>query len=197
MWKVVLLVLAVFILGHLAIRYVRKNPLDPEIVDSQVVVESQDFKVHFRRSGNVEGTYFVAKAESEDWTPRPVNATLHVFGMQDGTEYARSFADFHVLGSESSARLDAIATPLSLVAANRETYNELAGLVDDHESRASSKGERLCLTLSGEALSIEAAESLEDGHDVTHTVTQTNTAPIVYVDKLDVGDCTEMLKGRR
>ncbi len=196
MWKVVAIVLAVVILGHLAVRYVRKNPLAPRTVDSLIVVESQDYEVTFRRSGDVSGTYFVADVASEDWSPRPVNATLAVFGLQTGTEYTRGFADFHVYGSETSDRLANVATPLSLVAATRPAYGELRELVDDYKRRADG-GERLCVTLSGEALAIASAESLEDGRDVTTTVLQSNAAPIVWVDQLEVQDCTDLLAARR
>jgi len=41
MWKVVALMLAVFILGQLAVRYVRKNPLDPTI-EAQIVALMRD-----------------------------------------------------------------------------------------------------------------------------------------------------------
>jgi hypothetical protein len=197
MWKVVAFVLAVIALGHLAVRYVRKNPLAPEIIDSQVVVQSQDYEVRFRRSGDVEGTYFIAGVTSEDWSPRPVNATLAVYGMQTGTEYMRSHPDFHLLGSQTSTRLEGVATPLSLVAASREVYGEVRGLIDDHARRERSGGERLCVTLAGEALSVSSAESLEDGRDATSLVAQSNAEPIVYADRLEVADCADLLAARR
>jgi hypothetical protein len=197
MWKVVALVLAVFVLGHLAVRYVRKNPLAPRVVDSLVVVDSQDYEVSFRRSGEVSGTYFVAGVTSDDWSARPVNATLAVFGLQTGTEYTRSYADFHLYGSETSDRLSHVAEPLSVVAASRPVYGELRGLLDDYARRAGRGGERLCVTLSGEALAVASAESLEDGRDVTHTVLQGNTSPIVWVDQLEVQDCRDLLAARR
>ena len=197
MWKVIALVLVVFLLGQLAVRYVRKNPLDPRVVDSEVVVDSQDYEVSFRRSGEVSGTYFIADVTSEDWSARPVNATLQVFGMQTGTEYSRSFADFHVYGSETSERLSHVSEPLSLVAADRPVYAELRGLLERYARRAARGGERLCVTLSGEALAVSSAESLEDGRDVMHTVLQGNTAPIVWVDHLEVQDCSDLLAARR
>ena len=72
MWKVVAFVLAVFILGHFAIRYARTNPLEPEADGAQIVVESQDYRVHMQRNGAVSGTYFIAGAKSEDCPTRPV-----------------------------------------------------------------------------------------------------------------------------
>jgi hypothetical protein len=193
MWKVVLLLLAVFILGHFAVRYIRSNPLDPEIVDSEVVVESEDFQVRFQRTGEVAGTYFLADAKDTDLSSQPVNARLQVFGMQSGNEYMHVFPDFHVYGTESSQRLAGTATPLALIAADRKTYGDLRELLGDLTERQANKGERLCVVLSGEALFLSSAESLDDGHDVTAMLEKQNSDPIVWVDSLDVKDCRELL----
>jgi hypothetical protein len=198
MWKVVAFLLAVFILGQLAVRYVRVNPLGPVIAGNQVVVESQDCHVRFQRDGAVSGTYLIATVKSQDWTSRPVNARLEVFGLQTGTEYLRGYPDFHLYGSSSSARLVSAATPLSLVAANRETYAALRGLLERYERRALDGGERLCVTVSGEALSVASAESLDDGHDETARLARESEGePIVYADRLDVADCSDALAAVR
>lgn len=194
MWKVVAFVLAVFILGHFAVRYVRKNPLDPVNEGAEIAVESLDYRVRFQRNGAVAGTYFVSDATSEDWTSRPLNARLEVFGLQTASEYMRGYADFHLYGSSSGARLANVATPLSLIAANRESYGMLRALLDRHARRADDGGERLCVTLSGEALSLASAVSLEDGHDATATLTNGNDGePVVYADRIDFADCTKVL----
>jgi hypothetical protein len=194
MWKVVAFLLAVFILGHFAIRYVRKNPLDPQIDDGgDVVVESRDYRVHFDRNGAVAGTYFLSSATNLDWTSHAVNARLQVFGSQAGTDYMREYPDFHLYGSASGQRLADVATPLSLIAANRETYGVLFQLLDRNAQRVSDGGERLCVTLSGEVLSVSAAESLEDGRDATASLGQTSSEPTVYVDKLDYADCSDVV----
>lgn len=197
MWKVVAFLLAVFILGHFAIRYVRSNPLDPELDGTQVVVESQEYRVRFQRNGAVAGTYFIASVKSQDWTSRPLNARLEVFGLQTGTEYARMYPDFHLYRSESSTRLASVATPLALIAGRRETYGLLRALIDRFDDRVEDGGERLCVTLSGDALSIDSAESLEAGRDTTDLLQRGNAAePIVLVDQLDVDDCSDVIAAR-
>lgn len=194
MWKVVAFLLAVFVLGNLVVRYVRTNPLDPTLEGTQVVVESQDFRVRFDRNGPVSGTYFVESATSEDWTSQPLNARLMVHGQQTGLEYLRSYPDFHSYGSESDARFASMATPLSLIASGRKAYGDLHALLESHAQRAANNGERLCVTLSGDALSVASAESLEDGHDTTPTVAHGNDGdPVVYVEKLAVVECKELL----
>ena len=194
MWKIVLLVLAVFILGHLAVRYVRKNPLDPVIEGGQLVVQSRDDRVRFTRNGAVSGRYFVIDATSEDWTTFPVNLRLRVIDAPVAIDYMRQYPDFHLYRSESSARLANAGSFVALIAANRGIYGTLRGLVDDDDSRAAGGGEHLCVSLSGEALSIASAESLEDGVDRTAALAQQDgDAPVVYVENADVDDCKDWL----
>jgi hypothetical protein len=198
MWKVALFLLAVFLLGHLVVRYIRKSPLDPVIEGNQVVVESQDDEVRFSRNGAVSGSYFIVDAKSEDWTDRPVNLRLHVLDVQSAADYQRSYPDFHLYRSESVNRLSGVAMSLQLVAANRETYGVLRGLFDDHESRMSNGGERLCLNVSGEALSLASAESLDDHTDRTPFVARlTGDDPIVFVESADVADCADRFAGQK
>src|SRR5262249_44343623 len=125
MWKVVALVLALVLLGHLALRYVRRNPLGPEVEGRQVVVTSQDYEVRFERSGPVEGTYFVSSAESRDFTDRPVNAVLWVIDAESARGYLRSYPDFHLYGSETGDRLRNVAAPIGIVAATVTSYADL------------------------------------------------------------------------
>ncbi|MFI5314816.1 MAG: hypothetical protein ACHQ6T_03890 [Myxococcota bacterium] len=198
MWKIVLLVLAVFILGHFMVRYVRKNPLDPVIEGGQVVVESQDEEVRFTRNGAVEGRYFIVDAASEDWTRSPVNLKVMVIDADNALGYMRDYPDFHLYGSESGARLANIAVPIALIAANRGTYGTLFGLVQDDDARAVGGGERLCLRVSGEALSVASAESLEDGRDETDDLSRRiGQEPIIYVESADVDDCRDWLAPKR
>jgi len=194
MWKVVLLLLAVFVLGRFVVRYVRKSPLDPEVQGSEVVVQSQDDEVHLTRNGPVGGTYFVVDAKNENWTDQPADLRLQVLDKSSAADYLRSYPDFHLYRSESVARVAGSAMPLELVAADRETYGELRDLLGDHESRMSGGGERLCIRLSGQALSVASAKSLEDDTDRTSYVARlTADVPIVYVESADVDDCVQLL----
>ena len=194
MWKVVVLLLALFLLGHLAIRYLRRNPLDPAVEGRQVVVTSQSWEVRFARSGPVEGTYFVSDAESRDYTDHPLNAILWVIDATTAREYMQNYPDFHLYGSDSSQRLRDVASQLALVAATTPAYNDLRSLVDEDDERASTHGERLCVTIRGTALSPESATSLENGEDDPGAAQRlAGEMPVVFAEKVKVADCVKML----
>ncbi|HTO09553.1 MAG TPA: hypothetical protein VMR86_21055 [Myxococcota bacterium] len=194
MWKVIAFLIVVFVLGELVVRYVRKNPLDPEMSGTQVAVESQEFDVRFQRNGRFSGTYFVSGAKSMDWTREPVNARLEVIERDAARAYLESYPDFHLYGSDSSTRLAATAAPLALVAANRMAYGDLQALLARHEARSRDGGEHLCIAVAGESLTLATAESLEDGHDGAASLTAASSdGPTVYADELRFGDCAELL----
>jgi hypothetical protein len=196
-WKVVLLLLAVFILGPLVVSYMLKNPLDPVADGNEVVVQSQDYVVHFTRAGPLSGTYLVVGADQEDWTAQPVNAILQVVPLAEATDYLRAYPEFHLYGSQAGAQVGTLARPLSIVAGSRPSYSALRGLLDLHQSRSAGHGERLCVTVSGDALTIASAEGLEDGQDHTGVLAHLGEAPIVYVEALSVADCAKLVAAPR
>ena len=195
MWKVIAFLVLLLVAGHFAVRYVRRNPLYPQIDGNQVAVESQDWGVRFQRNGPFSGVYFLSDAKTTDWTREPVNARLRVIDREAAREYMQSYADFHRYRTESSSRLGNVAAPLALIAANRATYGDLQALLSSHEARQVSGGERLCIAVSGESLTLVSAKSLEDNHDVTTLAEHTNPdGPTVYANELRVDDCAEMLR---
>ncbi|HTO54520.1 MAG TPA: hypothetical protein VMR50_14135 [Myxococcota bacterium] len=193
MWKVAAFLLAALVVGHYGLRYVRGNPLEPRLEGSELAVVSRDHAVRFQRDGAFGGTYFVSDVESTDWSSEPVNLRLRVFEATLAREYMRGYPDFHLYGSDSSARVAGGAAGLSLIAANRGTYGDLRALLDRHEERASKGGERLCVTLQGESLHLVAARFLDDDHDSTKTVEDMESgSSVVYADRLDVVDCAAL-----
>jgi len=198
MWKVVAFVLAVGLLGHLVVRYLRANPLGPVVEGRQVVVTSQAYEVRYDQSGPVAGTYFVSVAESRDLTDRPVNAVLWVIEAGAARDFMRGYPDFHLYGSDSSERLRNVASPLAVVASSSSTYSDLLRLLDLHETRASKRGERLCVSVSGTALTPASAVSLESGGEAPGAAPRlVGEMPVVFANSLEVGDCVKLLAAAR
>jgi hypothetical protein len=193
MWKVVLLLLAVFILGPLVVRYVLKNPLDPSVDGNEVVVESQEYEVHFTRAGPLSGTYLVVNAESEDWSAQPVNALLSVVPLHEASDYLRAYPEFHLYGEQSNAQIAGIGRPLSLIAASRLVYGGVRGLVDLYGSRNAGHGERLCVTVSGDTLQLASVQGLEDRQDHTAVLARYGDEAVVFAETLSVSDCAKLL----
>ena len=194
MWKVVVLLLALFVLGHFAVRYMRRNPLDPTVEGRQVVVTSQSYEVRFARNGPVKGTYFVADAETRDYSDRPLNAQLWVIDADTARDYMKSYPDFHLYGSDSSQRLRDVAGQLAVVAATSPAYSDLHSLLDEDDERAATHGEHLCVTITGTSLTPESASSLESGDDDPGAAQRLiGDTAVVFAEKVNVADCVKML----
>ncbi len=197
MWKVVALVLALLVLGHFAVRYLRVNPLGPVVEGNQVVVTTQEHELRYRRSGPVVGTYFVSAAETRDFGEEPVNAMLWVIDAETARGYMHDYPDFHLYGSDAGERLRNVAAPLAVVAATSATYSDLVRLLDQHESRAGGHGERLCVRITGTALSPDSAVSLDSGRDDPAAAKRLlGDAPVVFAEALELADCANLLAAR-
>jgi hypothetical protein len=197
MWKVALLLIALFVVGHFAVRYLRTNPLDPVLEGGQLVVETTEHEVRFSLDGPVQGTYLVAKAESQDFGDEPVNATLSVVDLATTREYLRAHPNRLAYGSGIDLQLENLSAPLALIAANRLAYGELRGLIDRYEDRVQDGGKWLCVTISGDALGVDAAESLDSGVDATALyVNRAGAKRLLLATLMRVEDCDESLDGR-
>jgi hypothetical protein len=193
MRKALVCLAVVLALSPLAVRYLRSNPLGPVIEGGQVVVDTRDYEVRLARNGRVSGRYFVADVRSEDWTALPANLVLSVVDWDAAQSYLRGYSDLHRYGSDSGRRVEQMAQPLALIGATAASYSDLRTLLARHEDRSEQGGERLCVTVSGEALSLDSAESLEDGRDASGVVErEQKDTPIVFVDELEVQDCVKL-----
>ncbi len=194
MWKAALFLIALFVAGHFAVRYLRTNPLGPVLEGGELVVETSEHVVRFSLDGPVEGTYLVAKAESKDFGDEAVNASLSVVDLAATRDYLRGHPDHLTYGSVTDLQLENLAAPLALIAANRLTYGDLRGLIDRYDERVEENGKWLCVTISGEALGVAAAESLERGTDATSTfVRRTDATRLLLATRMRVEDCAERL----
>jgi len=197
MWKAALLLVLLFVAGHFAVRYLRTNPLDPVIQGGELIVDTSEHEVRFALEGPFEGTYLVAKAESEDWSDVPANASLSVVGLAETKDYLGAHPEQRVYGSVPGLQLENLAAPLALIAANRLVYGELRGLIDRYEERVRRRGKWLCLSISGEALAVRAAVSLDNGNDSTASfVRRAENTRLLLATRMRVEDCGELLTAR-
>jgi len=197
MWKAALVLVLLFAAGHFAVRYLRTNPLDPVIEGGEVVVSTKEYAIRLAREGRVEGTYLVTAAKSDDFGNEPANVTLTVVDFAATASYLRAYPDFHRYGAMPELQLGNASTLLALIAANRVVYGELHGLGDLFEERSRARGERICLTISGEALRVSAVAALETGIDRAGSLEGRNDErQRVLVNEVRIEDCVDRLAGR-
>jgi hypothetical protein len=197
MWKVVLFLVVLFVAGHFAVQYIRTNPLDPEIEGGEVVVETKEYEVHLNREGPTHGVYLVDAAKSIDWSNEPANVELSLVDFTEARDFLRAYPDFHRYGSVPGLNLENSATRVALIGANRLAYGALRDLVDDYDDRVHAHGERLCLTISGEALRVSSAQSIDEGTDRTEGFQKSDESrQRVFADQVRVDDCVKLAATR-
>lgn len=197
MWKAALLVVALMVAGHFAVRYLRTNPLAPVLEGGELVVETNEHVVRYSLHGPVEGTYLIAKIASADFGDEPVNATLAAVGFAETRQYLNAHPEHGAYGSMSELQIANLSAPLALIAANRIAYGKLRGLIDRYEARVEEQGKWLCLTVTGEALGVESAESSISGADATSLfVRRADATRLLMARDLQVDDCEELIAGR-
>jgi hypothetical protein len=195
MWKAVLLVVALIVAGHFAVRYLRTNPLSPVIEGGELVVETTEHTVRFALEGAFEGTYLIASAQSTDFGDEPTNAKLDVVGFGATREYLGAHPDRTTYGSVSEQQLDNLSSSLFVIAANRVAYGDLQVLLDRFESRVASHGKWLCVTLSGDALGVSSATSTLRGTDATSLFEKRiGGQRMLLATRVRLQDCEERLE---
>lgn len=193
----ILIVVLLLVAGHFAVRYLRTNPLDPVVQGGEVVVETNEYEVHFAREGPAGGVYMVESARSEDWTNQPQNASLSVIDFATARAYLGAYPDFRRYGSPSGLDLGNVSSKLALVAANRVAYGDLRNVLDLFEERAAKSGERICVNISGESLALASAVSLDGRGDHTEMFrNQSDGRQAVFADHIQVDDCSALVGQR-
>lgn len=194
MWKVLLILVLLVVAGHFAVRYLRTNPLDPVVQGGEVVVQTNEYEVHFAREGPADGVYLVANAKSEDYTNQPQNASVSVIDFATARSYFTAYPDFRHYGLPAGLQLDNVSSKLALLASNRIAYGNLLHMLDVYQERADKGGERLCVRISGEALSLTSAVDLDDGDDHTGTFQSSfESQRAVLAKTIDVDDCSALV----
>lgn len=186
MGKIALALVLLAVGGHFSVRFVRTNPLAPVFEGGELVVETADHQVRFALDGPVEGTYLLVSAERRDWKQSPINVELVV----------RSWAKAPAPLDESArAPLEPLAETLSLVGASPLAYHDLRALLSSYEAREAAGGERVCVTLAGNALVVASAIHLETRRDAKPEVAgRLSDSRVLLIDRIESLDCGGLLR---
>ncbi len=197
MWKAGLLLVLLFSVGHFAVGYLRTNPLDPVFEGGELIVETREHVVRLVREGPLQGRYLVASATSEDWSDAPANAELLLVGVSAATAHLLADPDQRSYGSVPERQLLDLSSPLSLIASTRSVYGELHGLLDLYEKRARDRGAWVCVSIEGEMLRVDSADSIDTGSNATRAFQKrTDGTRLVLATQLRVEDCANLAERR-
>ena len=154
-----------------------------------LIVTTDDLEARFHRTGSLSDSYMVFGGTAVRFQNSFTDVMLVTLDMSEARELQKSYPDFHRCGSPG----DAVQTTY-FVAANPAARDQLSGVLELHDMRQRSGGDRTCLSVRGDRLRLAAVKTRLDGTDITDNVQSAFEDPIVYATGVDVIDCQSALR---
>ena len=143
------------------------NPLRTEIAEREVVVRTDDLEIHLDRGGSVEQTYMVFGGTKVERTNQFSNVTLVTIDIEHAAALRRSYPDFHRCSSPGARSAQRAVKTTHFIAVDGTTRKKLRKVVDLHESRIGKDGDRTCVTVVGDVLSLDSIVLAKSGADIS------------------------------
>ncbi len=164
------LVAVVALLGgaaYLVQRYATSNPLRPEITEHEVVIRTDDLEIHLDRQGSVNQTYMVFGGTKVERTNQFSNVTLATIEIERAAVLRQSYPDFHRCSSPGARPAQRAVKTTHFIAADGSTRKKLRKVVELHERGVGKNGDRTCVTVVGEELSLDSILLAKNGADIS------------------------------
>jgi hypothetical protein len=191
--KTALVLLAIAVAGWFAFQAI-VGPGGPDLTiqDSEVLLATDDLDVKFARGKSFEETYMLFGGMHVQHPNAVANLSLAGLSMRHARPIARRFPDFDRCASPGAALAKPKVASLDMVPRDGETLDVLTQSLAEFKQNLESGGDRVCIQLSGENLTLTSAELREMGEDVTDTF---RMSEFFLVDSANRVDCKEALEG--
>ncbi len=190
-----LIVLAIFAaLAPLALEGFGGNPLDPELEGRQVLVHTEDFDVRFDRIGGVSESYMLFGATDGEMRNSFTNVYAAGLAVRHARLIAARYPDFHLCKSPGAKQAQKLTESVAFVAADGATRSTLLEAVTRHEESIQAGGERICLRLDGDRLSLDSIVHRDQAIDMTAEVGGRMTdTDFYFVRDAAIEECRDLL----
>jgi hypothetical protein len=170
-------------------------PRGIEVDATQVVVQTDDFEMTFRKVGPLSGSFMVFGGNNDQHRNLATHVVVAGLPMQQARAIHSSWPDFHRCASPGAAQAKRYIEDLSLIASTRAARDTLVDVVDLHAERIRSGGDRTCLTLAGERLMLESVRLRQNGDDLTQEVGRALGRSHFYLaEQVEIPDCVTLLR---
>jgi hypothetical protein len=106
-----------------------------------------------------------------------------------------SYPDFHRCASQGASQAKRLVEEMSLIATTRAARDALIEVVDLHDERVRSGGDRTCLTVSGAQLMLDSIHLRQDGRDITQDVSKHFSRTRFFLaEQVEIPDCVTLLR---
>jgi hypothetical protein len=178
--------------GYILVTRVMLNPSDVRDDGDMVVVDADQLEGRFHPGGAFSGTFMVFGGLNQRLRNSVLDVYLAGLPIEDARLIHSSYPDFHRCSSPGADSAKRRVQDLSFVARHRGVARTLSRVVDLHEERIRSGGERACVSVSGQRLSLATVKLKEPPMDITAEV-----APMFAKTDVYLADDAEIEDARR
>jgi hypothetical protein len=189
MVKIVFILLLVGGAAYLIQDWAASNPLKPEIGPREVVIHADRLVVSFDRLGQEKRSYMVFGGTKAEPTNTLSNVTLATISIERAKAMRASYPDFHRSNSDGASRAMRMVQTTSFIAADGKARKALRKTVDRHEKGVARAGDRACVTVSGNRLSLSEIKLADSGN----AKIRTPKTEFFLATQVENVDCLELL----
>jgi hypothetical protein len=181
--------------GYLLVGYVGLGPSNVRIDGEMVVVDVDQVEGRFHPGAPFSETFMVFGGLGKRLRNSVTDALIAGLAIQDARMIHSSYPDFHRCSSPGADTAKRLIQDLSFVARNRGVAKTLSKAIDLHGERIRSGGERTCVSVSGQRLSLASVKLKEPPIDITGDVAPMYAKTDIYLaDDAEIEDCAALLE---
>jgi hypothetical protein len=171
------------------------SPSDVRMEGEMLVVDADQLEGRFYVGGPFSGTFMVFGGLGERLPNSVTDVILAGLPIDDARLIHSRFPDFHRCSSPGAESAKMRVQDLTFVAQNRGIARTLSKVIDLHGERIRSGGERTCVSVSGQQLSLASVKIKEPPVDITGEVSPMFADLDVYLaEAATIEDCETLLR---
>jgi hypothetical protein len=181
--------------GYLLVNHLVLNPSKVRIDGDVLVVDADQVEGRFQAGSPFSGTFMVFGGHGERLQNSVTDALMAGLPIEDARSISSSYPDFHRCSSPGAESAKRLVQDLSFVARSRGVAKTLSKAIDLHGERIRSGGERTCVSVSGQRLSLQSVRIKEPPIDITSDVAPMYAKTDLYLaDDARIEDCAALLE---
>ncbi len=191
------LIILVGLLSIAAYGYKNISPSGPSVTVAAgaIVRDTGQLEAHFQRRGALSGAYMIFGGNIDRKLPNSFSdITLAALSIDDASHIHSRYPDFHKCKSAGASMAQRKTRTLSLVTGSEEAFDALEESLELHSERLQGNGDRTCVALEGNEISLSSVTLKETGSDISADVVPTfRNTRFFLVEDAQLADCRTLL----
>jgi len=191
------LIILVALLSLAAYGYKNYSPSGPsvKVAEDGIIRDTGQLEAHFQRRGALSGAYMIFGGNIDRKLPNSFSdITLAALSIDDASNIHSRYPDFHKCKSAGASMAQQMTRTLSLVTGSDKAFDALEDSLELHSERLQGSGDRTCVALEGNDISLSSVTLKETGSDISADVVPTfRNTRFFLVEDAQLVDCRRLL----